>query len=120
MVSLEMMLGMSGNDPAENSPPLAEAETVMALLGERMRWRALRALADGSHLTVQMLAKRAGCHPDLMSRHLAKLRRAGLVRQVHPDGGNRRYHHYEIPAAYRREGPAGRREIDYGVVALRF
>ena len=100
--------------------PLAKPETLLKMLGERMRWRVLRVLADGSQPSVQDLARRTGCHSDLMSRHLKRMRLAGMIREVRSPTGNRRYHHYEVPAEYRHTTPNGRRVIDYGAVVLRF
>lgn len=114
--------------PASSSPapgptppkPLAAPEVLVRVIGEPMRWKILRELADGSRPAVMDLAKRLGCHPDQMGRHLRRLSRAGLIRRIKVEDGDGRSRYYQIHPAYRRTLPDGRRELDYGVVALRF
>lgn len=51
---------------------------LFTLLGEPVRWRVVKALAD-SDLTIRELARRVGQPLNLMSYHLGLLRDAGLV-----------------------------------------
>jgi DNA-binding transcriptional ArsR family regulator len=94
---------------------------ILAALSEPSRYAALSALADGSYRTITALARRADCHPDLMGRHLRRLRKAGLVRRVNPgeeaDGRNK---YFQIPRDYCRQLPDGTRELDYQTIVLRF
>lgn len=100
--------------------PLAAPEVLVRVIGEPMRWKILRELANGSRPAVMDLAKRLGCHPDQMGRHLRRLSRAGLIRRIKVEDGDGRSRYYQIHPAYRRTLSDGRQELDYGVVALRF
>jgi DNA-binding transcriptional ArsR family regulator len=107
--------------PGPNPPkPLAAPEVLVQVIGEPMRWKILRELADGSRPAVMDLAKRLDCHPDQMGRHLRRLSRAGLIRRIKVEDGDGRSRYYQIHSAYRCTLPDGRWELDYGVVALRF
>ena len=75
------------------TPPLLPLETFAAALGDATRWRIVTALAEGQPLMVSELAVRIGRSPDLTSKHLARLRKAGVVEQV-------RGRLYRIPPAY--------------------
>lgn len=100
--------------------PLAAPEVLVQVIGEPMRWKILRELADGSRPAVMELAKRLGCHPDQMGRHLRRLSRAGLIRRIKVEDGDGRSRYYQIHPTYRRTLPDGRQEVDYGAVVLRF
>lgn len=92
----------------------------MRVIGEPMRWKILRELADGSRPAVMDLAKRLDCHPDQMGRHLRRLSRAGLIRRIKVEDGDGRSRYYQIHPTYRRTLTDGRRELDFGNIVLRF
>ena len=102
-------------------PALASATVILAAISESSRYAALQVLADGAYHTVTALAKRADCHPDLMGRHLRRLRKAGLIRRVNPgDEADGRNKYYQIPREYCSQLPDGTRVLDYRSVVLRF
>ncbi len=60
----------------------ARLEAVGGALSDATRWRILLELGKGSALPVGELSKRVGKRPDLVSKHMAMLRKAGLVVRV--------------------------------------
>ncbi len=70
--------------------PLAN---LAAALSDAMRWRILMALAEGEPLMVNELATRLGASSSLISKHLGRMRKMGVVEQV-------RGRLYRIPPAY--------------------
>lgn len=90
--------------------PLPDLELLAGALGNPTRWRMLKELSLGEPRTVGELATAAGCNYDNAGRHLAVLRKAGLVAQ-----GRGRL--YQIPKQYL---PAsGERVADFGHCLLR-
>jgi DNA-binding transcriptional ArsR family regulator len=90
--------------------PLPDFELLAGALGNPTRWRMLKELSLGEPRTVGELATVAGCNYDNAGRHLAVLRKAGLVAQ-----GRGRL--YQIPRQYL---PApGERVVDFGHCLLR-
>ena len=91
-------------------PPLPSLELLATALGHSARWKILKELSAGEPRMVQELAKVAGCSPDMASKHLAVLRKAGAVVQ----GRGRLYqiqkHHLPSP---------GERVVDFGHCLLR-
>jgi biotin operon repressor len=86
-----------------------------------MRHAVLQELADGSFPSVMVLAKKLDCHPDMMGRHLQRLKKAGLVIRVNPgEQADQRSKYYQIPAEFRSTLPDGTRVLDFGKVVLRF
>lgn len=77
-------------------------------------------VADGSYPTVIALAKKLGCHPDMMGRHMRRMKKAGLVIRVKPEDADERSKYYQIPAEFRSTQPDGRRVLDFGCLLLRF
>jgi predicted transcriptional regulator len=53
--------------------------TLCRLLGAPVRWFLIRELCKGEALPLGELARRVGCSPDLTSKHLAVMRKFGLV-----------------------------------------
>lgn len=102
--------------PATGSPLV-----VLNAITDPMRYAVLRELADGSYPPVITLAKKLGCHPDQMGRHLQRMRKAGLLIRVNPgEEADQRAKYYQIPAAFRSGLPDGTRVLDFGSVVLRF
>ena len=56
-----------------------DRDRVLKVVGEPSRWRILRELAKGEALPVQELAQRLRCKPTSISKHLAVLRKHGIV-----------------------------------------
>lgn len=117
--------------PANESPETAPARPVSRVVGaalvvlraitDPMRHAVFRELADGSFPSVIVLAKRLDCHPDMMGRHLQRLKKAGLVIRVNPgEEADQRSKYYQIPADFRSTQPDGTRVLDFGKVVLRF
>jgi DNA-binding transcriptional ArsR family regulator len=79
-----------GPHPQDPSPAQVEAAVVsFAMLADPTRVRMLWAMAS-QDLDVASLAAAAGCRPTVASRHLSKLRLAGLVEGTR-DGRRIRY-----------------------------
>lgn len=74
--------------PATTLPDLNK---LTAALSHPIRWRILKLLTNGQPHMVLEVADAVGCSADMASKHLAKLRAAGLVVQGHA-------HLYQIPA----------------------
>lgn len=85
-------------------------EALTAALGEKKRWGILAELSDGEPLMVVEIAERIKRKPDLVSKHLAVLRKAGMV--VTGQAGM-----YRIPKQFLPT--PGRRIVDYGYCLLR-
>lgn len=66
------------------SRPVGADLVILRAITDPMRHAVLRVLADGSYPSVMVLAKRLDCHPDMMGRHLQRLKKAGLVIRVNP------------------------------------
>jgi DNA-binding HxlR family transcriptional regulator len=69
--------------PPESAKVTDESlEMVGSVLSDATRWRILFELRKGDELPVGELAKRVHRAPDSISKHMAYLRRAGLVERV--------------------------------------
>src|SRR4051812_28156396 len=67
-------------DPSSASPaPGIPLETFLDLISSVTRWNILRELADGSSLMVSELATRTGIDASAISKHLASMRKAGVI-----------------------------------------
>jgi len=98
---------------AANNPSDASALTLDQVafpLGEPRRWRILAELSEGEPLMVIEIAERIGQSPALTSKHLAVLRRAGMV-------VTNRAGLYSIPKQFLPT--PGQRLVDYGCCLLR-
>lgn len=98
---------VASSSPTEPTPSL---DLLLPLIGDKTRWRILRELAAGEPLMVIEIAGRIGASPSLVSKHLGRLRRAGLV--VVGRAGL-----YRIPEPYLVN--AAERIVDFGRVVLR-
>ena len=99
-------------EPKQSIPPstLPDLERLIKALGHTRRWKMLKELTSGEPRTIAEMAKVAGCSYDNASKHLAMLRRAGLVVQ-------RRGRLYELARQYL---PAtGEPVVDFGHCLLR-
>lgn len=102
-------------------PAMGSPLVVLDAITDPMRYAVLRELADGSYPPVISLAKKLGCHPDQMGRHLQRMKKAGLLVRVNPgDEADQRAKYYQIPATFRSSQPDGTRVLDFGSVMLRF
>lgn len=90
--------------------PLASLKHLAAALGHPARLKILKELSGGEPRMVRELAQVARCSPDMASKHLAILRKAGAVVQ-----GRGRL--YQIPAHYLTT--PGERVVDFGHCRLR-
>lgn len=124
---------MSESPPSSNAssdtpaaPPTKPARVVSALeilkaAAEPVRHAVLQELSDGSYPTQIQLAKQLDCHPDLMGRHLRRLRRAGMILRVNPgEEADQRASHHQIPQKFHSTMPDGTHVVDYGHLVLRF
>ena len=99
-------------NPQKPAPvqPLPSLDLLASALGHSARWKILKELSHGEPRMVRELAKVIGCSPDMTSKHLAVLRKAGAVVQ----GRGRLYqipsHHLTAP---------GEKVVDFGHCLLR-
>ncbi len=91
-------------------PLLPNLDLLAKALGHPARWRILKELSGGEPRMVRELAVVARCSPDMTSKHLAILRKAGAVVQ-----GRGRL--YQIPAHHL--SAAGENTVDFGHCLLR-
>ena len=90
--------------------PLPDVKSFPTAIGHPTRWKMLQALSNGEPQTISELAAASGCFYDNAIRHLAILKKAGLVVQE-------RGKLYQIPKCYL---PApGQPHVDYGHCLLR-
>ena len=99
-------------NPQKPAPvqPLPSLELLASALGHAARWKILKELSLGEPRIVRELAKVIGCSPDMTSKHLAVLRKAGAVVQ-----GRGRL--YQIPPPHLTA--PGERIVDFGHCLLR-
>ena len=90
--------------------PLPDLKMLASALGHTTRWKMLKELSAGEPRTIDEMAKVAGCSYDNASKHLAMLRRAGLVVQ-----GRGRL--YQVPKQYLPT--PGQPIVDFGHCLLR-
>jgi DNA-binding transcriptional ArsR family regulator len=93
--------------PTELHPPI---DKLISALAAPVRWQILGELSAGEPLMVKELGERLNCSPTLISKHMAVLRRAGLV-QVGRAGV------YLIPPQFVRS--TAERHVDFGHCLLR-
>jgi DNA-binding transcriptional ArsR family regulator len=91
----------------ELHPPLNQ---VIAAIGTPVRWGILGELSAGEPLMVVEIAERLKCSPTLVSKHMAVLRKAGMV-------SSNRAGQYRIPPHFVMN-PA-ERHVDFGHCLLR-
>ena len=104
---------MNNPENQQTSPqaePLPSLDLLAAALGHSARWKILKELSHGEPRMVRELAAFIKCSPDMTSKHLAVLRKAGAVVQ-----GRGRL--YQIPPQHL---PApGKKIVDFGHCLLR-
>lgn len=93
------------------SVPLLPLTPILTALGGTVRWSILAELVQGESLMVVELAERLNESPSLVSKHLAVLRKAGMV-----ESG--RSGLYRLPAHF--PVSSENRTIDFGHCLLRF
>ena len=81
---------------------------VLFAMASQARWAIMRYLADGRAASVMEIARVVGMDRDAMAKQLRAMRDAGVLES--PDGEDRRFTLYQIPAS-RRRAPG---VIDYG------
>ena len=89
---------------------LPDLNKLAAAMSHPNRWRILKQLANGQPHMVLEIARAVGCSADMTSKHLAKLRAAGLVVQGHAQL-------YQIPAQLLPT--PGAATVDCGLCLLR-
>ena len=96
--------------PVVATPPLMPLKSVLFAISAPTRWQILSELSAGEPLMISELAQKIGCSADLVTKHLAVLRKCGIVVQ------SRRYL-YAIPPPYLPT--PGQRIADFGHCLLR-
>ncbi|MGY8643812.1 MAG: ArsR/SmtB family transcription factor [Verrucomicrobiales bacterium] len=95
--------------PSSAAVPTLPFTLLAKALGEPLRWAILRELASGERLMVIEIAARTGKSSDLVSKHLAVLRKVGLA--------EKKQRLYSMPPEF-IDNPE-RRELDLGYCVLR-
>ncbi len=90
--------------------PLPPIDLLLAAIGAPVRWAILTELASGEPRMVKEIAQKLGHSPTLVSKHMALLRRAGVVAVGR--GGL-----YQIPAHF--VVAPEQRHVDFGHCLLR-
>lgn len=98
---------------------LLEERAVIAAVADPTRCALLRLFADGAPHSVSDLADRLGRGVDSISRHLAVLRDARMLRVVNPPGADGRKQFHQLPAAFLSQDAAGKTILDFGAILLR-
>lgn len=93
-----------------NVTPLPDLERLASALSHTTRWKMLKELTCGEARTLDEMAKAGGCRYENAAKHLAMLRRAGMVVQ-----GRGRL--YQIPKPYLPV--PGQPVVDFGHCLLR-
>ena len=84
-------------------------DRLLTAVANSIRWRILNELYDGDSLPVKEIARRVGVPRVNTSKHLAELRRAGLIE--HPyETSYRLVSHFAVP---------GQRALDLGPIVIR-
>jgi DNA-binding transcriptional ArsR family regulator len=96
--------------PVVSTQPLLPLKSVLFAIGTPTRWQILSELSAGEPLMVSEIAQRTGRSADLVSKHLAVLRKCGMVVQS-------RGVFYQIPKQYLPV--PGQRVADFGHCLLR-
>ena len=96
--------------PSSVRPPLVDLNALARALGQPTRWKMLRELSSGEPRSIAELAAAGGCRYENAVKHLAVLRRAGLVQQGRGRLYQIRPQHLPTP---------GVAEVDYGHCLLR-
>ncbi|MEO7932013.1 MAG: helix-turn-helix domain-containing protein [Chthoniobacterales bacterium] len=98
----DIQLQLPWKTPLPLPPPFRQPRSICChsrrlprLWGDATRWRMIAELAKGEPLMVSELATRLGRSPGLISKHIARLREAGLV-----EVGRARL--YNIPSRFLR------------------
>ena len=68
------------NETSPPPPPFLCHEACCLIIGSPTRWGLIRELCKGEALPVQELARRVGRAPTLVSKHMALMRKHGVVR----------------------------------------
>jgi DNA-binding transcriptional ArsR family regulator len=104
---------MNANVKPLSSPenvPLPTIDLLLAAIGAPVRWAILTELASGEPRMVKEIAHKLGRSPTLVSKHMALLRRAGVV-EIGRAGV------YQIPRQF--VVAPDKRHIDFGHCLLR-
>ena len=65
-------------------PPVLTIKATAKVLAEPGRWQLLRVLARGEAMPVREMARRIGKTPNMTSKHIIVLRKAGIVVAKYP------------------------------------
>jgi DNA-binding transcriptional ArsR family regulator len=93
--------------PRELHPP---RDKIIFAIGTPVRWGILGELSAGEPLMVVEIAERLKCSPTLISKHMAVLRKAGMV-------ASNRAGQYRIPPHFVMS--TAERHVDFGHCLLR-
>lgn len=116
------------NDPATHETGLARPgkrydqstistrSELLCLVGEVNRLKILASLHGDRQLSIQGIARHVGGNPDVVSRHVKKLREAGLLEWVAIQDEDLRVCHHRLKPGFSETDEAGNRWINLGKV----
>lgn len=105
--------------PPPAAPPSLDPLAVLTALAEPSRLTIVRTLAAGGARSITELAAVAGRPADQVSKHIGRLRDAGVIVRA-PGRADGREQLHELPPAFRVTDPAtGRPALDFGGLLLR-
>ena len=94
-------------EPEEDSPALriktssVDGASVCYALGNDVRWKIIKLLADGRPRAVQQIASALRRHPNAVGKHLQLMASSGVI--VSQPGIDRRYVVYQVPEIFRNK-----------------
>ena len=117
------------NPPTDQAPPppnprrydkttLAQLSEMLAVIGEINRLKILASLHPDRRLSIQGMARHAEGNPDVISRHVKKLREAGLLEWVAIQDEDLRICHHRLKPGSAETDAEGKRWIDFGKVKI--
>ena len=100
--------------------PFTDPSKLLPAVGDPARWIVLRELAYGPPLALTELARLAQRTPNQMGKHMAVLKKLGVVWSAAPPDGDRRKQAFVLRESFRRTDAEGRLMLDFGCCLLRF
>ena len=95
-----------------------KAEVILHVASDCNRWRMIRELSKGEPLAVRQLSRLLNISPGLASKHIAILRKSGVITKVGGKDARHRYHILSPDFPPKIEGDE--RVLDFGSCVLRF
>ncbi|MEI7731677.1 MAG: helix-turn-helix domain-containing protein [Verrucomicrobiota bacterium] len=105
----------SNPTPPVAAPPRLDPILVFSALGNPLRWRIVKQLADGKCHCVADLSKAMGMKSNGIGKHLGILRDAGILILVADEKSDGRMYWHHLPAVFRATPGV----LDFGCCVVR-